>query len=212
MPKFKSKEHAHKIHEQYDVDTDAEGKYNLKDVYHVGRKRIQYILDAIPQDSVVLEVGCNSGGFLRLLMSENKCYCRGIDISEPMIKKSRAKGLNVKLAPAEEIPYNDEEYDVVLITEVLEHIYDPYEALKECKRVLRKDGIIVGSVPHPEGHNSKRKTVGEHKWHGKIFKEREIRELLKKLFKDVKTEPISWYNDQNNNPQWIGFTARKGEV
>jgi len=209
MPKFKSKEHAHKVHENYNVDTDVEEKYNLNDIYHIGRNRIKFILTHVPQDSHVLEVGCNSGGLLRLLYSENKCYCEGIDISPEMVKKALEKGLNCKVAAAEKLPYPDNRFECVVISEVLEHLYNPQETIDEIYRVLKPNGVIVGTVPHPESENSTRKSVEDHHWHNTIFTQERLKALIETMFTDILIENISWYNDQENRPQWIGFIARK---
>jgi ubiquinone/menaquinone biosynthesis C-methylase UbiE len=45
------------------------------------------------------------------------------------------------------IPVNDESFDVVLCTEVLEHVPDPISALKEMTRILRKGGTLIVTSP-----------------------------------------------------------------
>lgn len=45
------------------------------------------------------------------------------------------------------IPVEDESYDVVLCTEVLEHVPDPISALKEMTRILRKGGTLIVTAP-----------------------------------------------------------------
>ncbi len=48
----------------------------------------------------------------------------------------------------DEIPINDNFYDCVVAAEVLEHLLNPYRAVREFYRVLRKDGVLVISVPN----------------------------------------------------------------
>jgi len=50
-------------------------------------------------------------------------------------------------ADIKELPFEDETIDSIVLTQVLEHIDEPYIALSELKRVLKKDGIIILSVP-----------------------------------------------------------------
>lgn len=45
------------------------------------------------------------------------------------------------------LPFEDDTYDVVTIANTLEHIYQPQKLLKECYRVTRKGGIIIGATP-----------------------------------------------------------------
>jgi ubiquinone/menaquinone biosynthesis C-methylase UbiE len=55
------------------------------------------------------------------------------------------------LANLPEIPIEDNIVDVIICTEVLEYIYDYKKMLSECHRVLKKDGILILSIPfmHP---------------------------------------------------------------
>ena len=45
------------------------------------------------------------------------------------------------------MPYEDESYDVILHSDTLEHVPDPIKALNECRRVLRKGGALIFTVP-----------------------------------------------------------------
>lgn len=48
----------------------------------------------------------------------------------------------------ERIPFADGTFDVVMLTDVLEHVFDDHKMLKEARRVLRDDGFAVIAVPH----------------------------------------------------------------
>jgi len=60
-----------------------------------------------------------------------------------------AKSLAKEFFPAERIPYPDGYFDFLLNEHVLEHLPDPILGLKEWKRVLRTNGILFISMPHP---------------------------------------------------------------
>ena len=51
------------------------------------------------------------------------------------------------LCSADNIPVADSSFDVILLCEVLEHLEKPEDVLKECYRVLKKDGIIIITMP-----------------------------------------------------------------
>ncbi len=51
------------------------------------------------------------------------------------------------IADAHNLPFVDESFKVILITETLEHIYNPFIAVEEIYRVLERNGIVVLSVP-----------------------------------------------------------------
>ena len=52
-----------------------------------------------------------------------------------------------KVGMLEDIPFEDHMFDVVYVSHVLEHIYNIYIALKECKQVLKEDGCIIFAMP-----------------------------------------------------------------
>jgi len=56
-------------------------------------------------------------------------------------------------ASAEHLPFPDEAFDLVLSQEVLEHVRDPFQAMSEMKRVLKKGGILYCQVPFIIGYH-----------------------------------------------------------
>jgi len=55
------------------------------------------------------------------------------------------------------LPYNDNEFDSVLLTHVLEHLENIFFVLRECKRVLKPNGRLFVSIPNPDTLISKLK-------------------------------------------------------
>jgi ubiquinone/menaquinone biosynthesis C-methylase UbiE len=209
MPRFKSMEEAQEKHKHYDIDTDQEMKYDMTNPYNPQKNRLDFIINAVPEGSFLLEVGCNSGGLLRVLASEKKCYCKGVDISEKMVERACDKGFPAVVAPAENLPFNQEIFDVVIMTEVMEHLYNPEVSILEIKRVLAHGGVFVGTVPHPKSLNAAKKTNEKHEWHCHTFSEKSLLDLLSKHFSKPYLETISFYNDLENNPQYIGWICKK---
>lgn len=94
----------------------------------------------------LLDIGCGDGLLLSLL-KEKGVAAKGIDISEEGVAKSRAKGLDVAVYDADgPVPFSDNAFDVVILLDVLEHLYAPEELLKEAARVSKR-WVIVG-VPN----------------------------------------------------------------
>lgn len=56
-------------------------------------------------------------------------------------------------ASAEYLPFPDEAFNLVLSQEVLEHVRDPFQAMREMKRVLKKGGILYCQVPFVIGYH-----------------------------------------------------------
>ena len=132
----------------------------------------------IPQGSKVLDVGCNSGEFLKLLQ-EKGCDAVGVDISEPLLEIAKGKGLNVIKADAETLPFPDQSFDVVILREVLVHLHDPVKALKEIKRVLKPSGFLLGSAPHA---NLEKMVWEEKAMHHRYYDEDRLMAQLNEVF------------------------------
>lgn len=97
----------------------------------------------------ILDAGCGEGFTLEYLRVRKigKSY-EGIDFLKKAIEIGTKVHPNIVLREASiyELPYKDNSFDLVLSTEVLEHLEDPKKALKEIFRVSRK--YIVLSVPN----------------------------------------------------------------
>lgn len=94
----------------------------------------------------ILDVGCASGWFLSKLWEEYpKASYAGVDVHKKAIDygKKRYKNLKLICADAHSLPFPNESFDVVICTEVLEHVKNPEKVLREIKRVLTKDGIAI---------------------------------------------------------------------
>ena len=92
-----------------------------------------------------LDVGCKKGRLLFTLASFlNNYEFHGLDINPDHIKKNEAKNKfnNVKFscAPAEEMPYSNEYFDIVVCTNALHHFPQRVRALDEIHRVLKIGG------------------------------------------------------------------------
>lgn len=105
----------------------------------------------------ILEVGVGGGLLLKKLAEDEKNKCVGADIAEENVKFSVEKlsKENLKFVVIDEsgkLPFGDEEFDVVVVSEVFEHM--PDEELKvsvrEMKRVIKKSGRVVVSFPSHE--------------------------------------------------------------
>lgn len=97
----------------------------------------------------VLDVGCGEGFSLKKL-EERKIgkVIEGVDYSEEAIRlgKQMYPGLNLSIGNVYDLKYKDNLFDLILCTEVLEHLEDPKKAALEIKRIAGK--YVVFSVPN----------------------------------------------------------------
>ncbi|MFH1722174.1 MAG: class I SAM-dependent methyltransferase [Candidatus Altiarchaeota archaeon] len=119
-------------------------KLNVKDV----RYRIfTRLLEGFDKGQL-LEIGCADGSFLRFLKTKG-WEVEGIEIAPELVEKARKVGLSVQSIDAQEkLPFSPESFDVVLAGEVIEHMVNVDEFLKNCRNVLKPGGRIIISTPN----------------------------------------------------------------
>jgi SAM-dependent methyltransferase len=122
-----------------------------RDPYHspftYSRRKIEQVLvrhlDALPDGARLLDVGCGTGDLLSRL--GKRFECAGCDPSDEMMARARKHNPSVAFtrATAEELPYGDGSFDVVLCIEVTRYLAVPEAALREIARVLAPGGLAL---------------------------------------------------------------------
>jgi ubiquinone/menaquinone biosynthesis C-methylase UbiE len=114
------------------------------------------IAEYIYENSHFLDIGCGNGFSLVKAKDEKKCSVVGIDPSPNLAgvhwqsnegKIQEKPNIEIIKGVAEHIPFKDSVFDVVYSSHVLEHVSDKAKSLKEAKRVLKDDGIIIIGMP-----------------------------------------------------------------
>jgi len=104
-------------------------------------RRALLLAEVRPGDRV-LDLGAGAGAFLRVLDD-----AVGVEIAEAAVE--RAKGVDVRLLePDGTLPFGHGEFDLVWCSEVLEHVPDVLALLQETRRVLKRGGRLLATVPY----------------------------------------------------------------
>jgi ubiquinone/menaquinone biosynthesis C-methylase UbiE/transcription elongation factor Elf1 len=99
------------------------------------------------QAPALLDVGCGNGEFLELAKETYQVH--GTEISPFAVEYvKRNLRTEVYMGNLAELNLRPNTYDVITMWHTLEHIPDPLENLKEAKRILRKDGLLIIEVPN----------------------------------------------------------------
>jgi len=111
-------------------------------------ERLEFIRREIGSGKDVVELGCRYGDLLSHFLDGNRVA--GIDIDRRAVETCRERfGIPVQVADlSDRLPFPDQSFDVVVLSEVLEHLPYPDVTLRETTRILRSDGKLVGSVPN----------------------------------------------------------------
>lgn len=134
-------------------------------------------------NGTILDVGVGLG---RLMSSVKDIQLdkHGIDISLNYLKYSKEQDIKVSMSLAEDLPYDNDVFDTIVCTDVLEHVLDINMALKEMLRTLKKGGILIIRVPYKE--DLAKYLLPECKYdyvHLRNFDESNLYSLLNKVFK-----------------------------
>lgn len=95
----------------------------------------------------ILDIGCGIGTYLKKFQ-EYSGEVYGADINQENVKEALKITPKVKLASAENLPFGDNFFHLVLLHEVLEHLTDDKKAIKEALRVLKPKGSLVIFAPN----------------------------------------------------------------
>ncbi|HUG64317.1 MAG TPA: class I SAM-dependent methyltransferase [Gaiellaceae bacterium] len=117
------------------------------------RRRVPILLDylELTDDVDVLDCGCGMGFYLMAIRElRPSARLTGVDPDAERLRFLEDLGVSARavVGDARALPFEDESFDSVLMSEVLEHLRDDDAGLREALRVLRPGGVLAISVPH----------------------------------------------------------------
>lgn len=130
---------------------EYERMYRYEDHYwwFVSRRElVDSLVRRLPlgSDAVIVDVGCGTGATAVQLRNYGRVI--GVDISPLALAWSQKRGLSdLLLAAAERLPITRESVDVIVATDILEHLDDDLAVLREFHRALKPGGYVVVTVP-----------------------------------------------------------------
>ncbi len=102
----------------------------------------------LPENAKILEVGCGTGGNLNMLAEFGEVSALEPDqFSREYIKQTKKIDAQYCYLPHELPSFKLQEFDLIIMTDVLEHIEEDAETLQCLKKYLKKDGIFLVTVP-----------------------------------------------------------------
>ena len=108
--------------------------------------KIKNFLPTLKGNEKFLDIGCGYGSVSEELIKKGFSVT-GIEINDAAIEVLKQKGFNVYKKDITKPLNIEEKFDIVLLLDVLEHVFDPLFLLNEAKKVTKKGGYIIISVP-----------------------------------------------------------------
>ncbi len=97
---------------------------------------------------MLLDVGCGGGRFLNR-MNRHGWQVEGTDFDEQATKKVTARyGIKTHVGDLPQCALPPDRFDVITMSQTIEHLYDPQATLCECLRILKPGGLLVMTTPN----------------------------------------------------------------
>jgi len=167
--------------------------------------RFNWIIDRVHGPRVI-DIGCSNGLGIFLSSKINDVEeIYGIDICEKIIEMAKInnchsnKKIVIKIGMAEELEFDNNFFDCVIIGETLEHVFNDKDAISEAYRVLKNKGTIIVTVPE-NGRISRN--------HLRVYSEQSIIDLLI-ITKFRIIEIHRMLSGHSGSPYWILIRATK---
>ncbi len=138
------------------------GSYKLYDLYlkytFMGIERGQWLIDTLKnfkqlKGKRVLDIGSGSGG-ISIAFVKNNIETVNFDterkytiVSQRWAEENGVM-LNQMLASGEEMPFKDKSFDVILCSDIIEHLERPDNLVREVSRILKKEGLVYITCPN----------------------------------------------------------------
>jgi 2-polyprenyl-3-methyl-5-hydroxy-6-metoxy-1,4-benzoquinol methylase len=113
-----------------------------------------------------LDVGCGEGGFGELIKKQREAEVWGIELFAQAATKAKVRLDQVCLGNIEtdQLDLPDAYFDCIVFNDVLEHLYYPWDVLQKVKKLLRKNGYIVASIPNIRHYVQIKELIQKGEW------------------------------------------------
>lgn len=161
--------------------------------WFIGRKKILAVvfkkfIPKVKNPLLILDVGCSTGMTSKFLAEYGR-VC-GVDLSSTALEFCRKQNFaRVIQADANNLPFLDESYDVLVALDLLEHLNEDRRGLREFSRVLKKDGYLIISAP---AHKFLWSNFDISSYHFRRYRLKELKEKINQA--DFEIEKISYFN------------------
>jgi 2-polyprenyl-3-methyl-5-hydroxy-6-metoxy-1,4-benzoquinol methylase len=115
---------------------------------------IMEILIPFRKNGKILDIGCGNGGMIGW-MGKYGWETYGTDLNAVSCEQAMKLGIRVFCGAMEDAKYESGFFDVVTMCHVFEHVPNPGRLLKEIHRVLRKNGLLIITVPNFNCYDSR---------------------------------------------------------
>lgn len=132
----------------------------------------------------LLDIGCGNGNYLEFARRAG-WQVRGVDFDPAAVAAAKARDLDVLEGTVKTLAAECECYDRITLSHILEHVYDPWDVLADCYRLLKPGGVLWLETPNV---NSNGHEVFGQYWRGlepprhlHIFSRKSLRDKMSEI-------------------------------
>ncbi|MFH1590869.1 MAG: class I SAM-dependent methyltransferase [archaeon] len=181
---------------------------------------IKLVRNKIGPKASILDIGCGDGRLLDIFREDEDGDWElfGVEIDRTAEKKLKAKGIKAYFGSIDEVDLPEEKFDVIIMQQLIEHVFDPKGVVEKSYASLRKGGIMIietPCIPSLDFMIFKKRYWGGYHFprHFNIFKKKTVRRLFKdSKFSHVtinsKLSPVFWIHSLHNMLEDKGWPDR----
>ncbi len=109
-------------------------------------EKIKDILPELKGNETIIDIGCGYGTVTEHLVKRGFRVV-GVEINDEAIEQLKSKGFEVLKRDVNQPLNIDEKFDIVLLLDILEHVFDPLNLLLEARKICKDDGYIIAIIP-----------------------------------------------------------------
>ncbi len=109
----------------------------------------QRIRSVLKNPKTILDVGCGIGTFGVIIKNHLHSNVSGLDINKKAVDTARKRGIKASISDIEgKWPIKNNQFELVSLVQVIEHVMNPDHLLQEANRVLKNNGYLVIATPN----------------------------------------------------------------
>lgn len=113
------------------------------------KNRLTFCFPEKIRNRKILSIGCGPAVDIEFLIEENEVH--GVDISDLALHLAKEKGVithKIDLEKDKSLPFENDYFDIIIATDVLEHVFYPKELLIRTRDILKNDGFGIVGIPN----------------------------------------------------------------
>jgi 2-polyprenyl-3-methyl-5-hydroxy-6-metoxy-1,4-benzoquinol methylase len=151
-------------------------------------RRFNIISEVLPQNPKILDIGC---GDLSFLISLRKLFpqasLEGLDwnFTDEIKNEAISNSIRLHVGTIEELGLDETKFDLIIMNQLIEHLWDVDKSLNSCYKALNNNGFISIETPNPDGWDRKffkKGSWGGYYWprHLNLFSSKKLTQIVEK--------------------------------